>query len=216
MFSKRYLALAVSFHLVLFYAYCPHLSHWVCWRCLTVRCSQIQMNNEMMYLWQIAQKALVAGRDTGKEKEKTLTQWTVKAQIIYCFRYGILCSRHGWENVQGLHTLQSLQGFRPQFIADASLGHIWPHTRQEQEAVPHSANTAHCCLSFSAGITSQKHPTRRCNCLPHWLAYCLTYMHPHWITLIPKTCMEALKEDFSLGSVVNDPSLEILYSCYLI
>lgn len=65
----------------------------------------------------------------------------------------------------------------------ASLGSSWPHTRQEQEAVPHSASTAHCCLSFPFGFKSQKHPTRRCNCLPH----CLTYMYPHSITLIPKT-----------------------------
>lgn len=125
-----------------------------------------------------------------KERNTDSGQWSrfpVKAQIIYSFKYSILCSAHGWPNVQGLYTLQSLQGLSPQFIADASLGHSWPHTRQEQEAVPHSANTAHCCLSFSAGLAWQKHPTRRCNWLPHWLAYCLTYMHPHSITLIPKT-----------------------------
>lgn len=48
--------------------------------------------------------------------------------------------------------------FCQQSIVKASLGHGWPHARQEQEAVPHSANTAHCCLSFSAGLASQKTP----------------------------------------------------------
>lgn len=108
-------------------------------------------------------------------------------QIIYCFGCSHFCSQHRWANVQSLYTLHSLQGFDPQFIVEASLGYSWPQTRQEQEAVPHSANTAHCCLSFSAGLTLQKHPTRRCNWLPHWLAYCLTYIHPHSIILIPKT-----------------------------
>lgn len=143
-----------------------------------------------MHLQSTAHNRLGLGRGMDKERKgKTQThthsgqqfRFSAKAQIIY----RILCWQLGLENVQGLYTLQSLEGFSPQFTVDASLGQSLPHARQEQEAVPHSANTAHCCLSFSAGLTSQKHPTRWCNCLPHWLTYCLTYMHQRSFALIP-------------------------------
>lgn len=70
------------------------------------------------------------------------------------------------------------------------LGLSRPHPRQAQEAVPRSANTAHCGLSSSAGLTSEgeknrkKQPAPRCNRLPHCCAHYLTYMHS--ITAAPQ------------------------------
>lgn len=65
---------------------------------------------------------------------------------------------------------------------------------------------------------AKTHPTRRCNCLPHWLAYyvsptpSLNYSHSQNIKFVWRFS----KRIFVFCNSVNDPSLEILYSRYLI
>jgi len=149
-----------------------------------------------MLLWQIIHK--IVDRQSPEQKQinsqdrdrLTLLQ---AQRIVFCknnlsnMSVTVFCALNIDRKMKSLDVLLSLQDFNPQFIVDTSSGRSWPHTRQEQEAVPRSANTAHCCLSFSAGLALQKQPTQRCNWLPHWLAYCLTYMHPRSITLTPKT-----------------------------
>lgn len=63
-------------------------------------------------------------------------------------------SEHLKQTVQYFYTLQCLKSFDPQFIVPPPPlpEQYLPHARQGQQAVPRSANTAQCCLSFPAGL----------------------------------------------------------------
>lgn len=135
------------------------------------------------------------GQDTDKRKRKNTDRCKHTADYIVqvlsestnYLQYFVLTAWIGECAGFTVYTLQSLQVLSPQFIVDASLGHSWPHARQEQEAVLHSANTAHCCLSFSAGLTSQKHTRHGGVTVSHTGLLTTSHLHPHSITLIPKT-----------------------------
>lgn len=90
------------------------------------------------------------------------------------------CSGRGWENVQGLYTLQNSQRTPPRGIVDhiRVTGGRPSHTVQTQHTV------AFLSLLASHGKNTQQGGGTDSN---RWLAYRLTYMHPHSITPLPKT-----------------------------